>query len=55
MMNPLNRQLFFKGLRKQLAASLSPEKATAVWEDAGKEYTRIQFRFSYVDLVYISC
>ena len=36
-MNPLNRQLFFKGFRKQPEHSLTPEKAAAVREDAGKE------------------
>ncbi len=41
VMNPLNRQLFFKGFRKRLEQSLSPEKAAAVWEDAGREYGRI--------------
>jgi hypothetical protein len=40
-MNPLNRQLFFKDFRKQLEHSLTPEKAAAIWEDAGKEYSRI--------------
>ena len=40
-MNPLNRQLFFKGFRKRLEHSLTPEKASAVWEEAGKEYDRI--------------
>lgn len=40
-MNPLNRQLFFKGFRKRLEQSLTPEKAAAIWEDAGKEYSRI--------------
>ena len=40
-MNPLNRQWFFKGFRKQLTASLTPEKAAQIWEDAGKEYTGI--------------
>ena len=40
-MNPLNRDIFFKGFRKQLNSSLSPEKAAVIWEAAGKEYTRI--------------
>ncbi|MBQ3373411.1 MAG: L-2-amino-thiazoline-4-carboxylic acid hydrolase [Oscillospiraceae bacterium] len=40
-MNPLNRQWFYKGFRKQLISSLSPDKAAIIWEDAGKEYTRI--------------
>ena len=40
-MNPLNKQLFFKGFRKQLEQSLTPEKASAIWEEAGKEYSRI--------------
>ena len=40
-MNPLNRQLFYKGFRKQLNIFLGPQKAATIWEDAGKEYTRI--------------
>lgn len=40
-MNPLNRQLFFIGFRKRLEHSLTPEKAAAIREDAGKEYSRI--------------
>lgn len=41
MMNPLNRQWFYKGFLKQLAASLPPEKTVAVWKDAGEEYAHI--------------
>ena len=40
-MNPMNRQLFFLGFRKQLRAALSLEKASLIWTDTGKEYTRI--------------
>lgn len=40
-MNPLNRQLFYKGFRRQLELSLTPEKAERIWEEAGREYTRI--------------
>ena len=40
-MNPMNRQLFFRGFRKQLRAALSPEKAEMIWTDAGMEYTSI--------------
>ena len=40
-MNPMNRQVFFRGFRKQLRAALSPEDAAKIWADAGREYTRI--------------
>ena len=40
-MNPLDKQLFFKGFRKQLAASMPPEKADKIWTEAGEEYARI--------------
>ena len=40
-MNPMNRQLFFQGFRKQLRAALSDERAAAIWADAGREYARI--------------
>ena len=40
-MNPLNRQWFFKGFRKRLEQSMTPSAAAAVWEDAGREYSRI--------------
>ncbi len=40
-MNPLNRQWFFKGFRKRLENALTPSAAAAVWEDAGREYSRI--------------
>ncbi len=39
--NPLNRQLFYVGFRKQLERSLSREKAKMIWEEAGREYARI--------------
>ena len=41
MMNPLNRQWFYRGFRKRLAASLGKDAADQVWADAGKEYGRI--------------
>ena len=40
-MNPLNRQWFYRGLRKQLRAELGWQKADVVWREAGLEYTRI--------------
>ena len=40
-MNPLDKQLFFKGFRKQSAASVGPQKADQIWSEAGEEYARI--------------
>ena len=40
-MNPLNRQWLYRGFRKKLAASLGKETAGRLWENAGKEYSRI--------------
>lgn len=40
-MNPMNRQLFFRGFQKQLRDALSPGRAAAIWAEAGREYTRI--------------
>jgi len=40
-MNPLNRQLFYRGFRKKLTASLGKTAADQIWYDAGKEYSRI--------------
>ena len=40
-MNPLNRQWFYRGFRKVLHASLSPEDADRLWAAAGDEYARI--------------
>ena len=40
-MNPLNRQWFYRGFRKSLTASLGRDTADRVWDDAGKEYSRI--------------
>ena len=40
-MNPLNRQWFCRGFRKRLAASLGRDTAGRLWENAGKEYSRI--------------
>ena len=40
-MNPLNRQLFYRGFRKKLTASLGKTAADRIWYDAGKEYSRI--------------
>ena len=41
MMNPLNRQLFFRGFHRKLAASLGRAAADQIWYDAGKEYSHI--------------
>lgn len=40
-MNPLNRQLFYRGFRKTLRAALSPDAAAGLWAAAGGEYARI--------------
>ena len=40
-MNPLNRQWFYRGFEKTLRASLSPDRAEALWAAAGDEYARI--------------
>ena len=40
-MNPLNRQFFYKGFHKTLAASLGREAANSIWDEAGKELDRI--------------
>lgn len=40
-MNLLNRQWFYRGFRKRLAASLGKDAAERIWEDAGKEYSHI--------------
>ena len=40
-MNPLNRQFFYKGFHKTLAASFGREAADLIWDEAGKELGRI--------------
>jgi len=40
-MNPLNRQWFYRGFRKRLAALLGKDAADRIWEEAGKEYRHI--------------
>lgn len=40
-MNPLNRQWFYRSFRKSLVASLGRDAADRLWEEAGKEYSRI--------------
>ena len=40
-MNPLDKQWFYRGFRKQLRAELGRQKADVVWREAGQEYTRI--------------
>lgn len=40
-MNPLNRQFFYKGNHKTLAASFGREATDLIWDEAGKELDRI--------------
>lgn len=40
-MNPMDRQLFFKGFYRMLCTELSPARASVIWHEAGQEYTRI--------------
>lgn len=40
-MNPLNKEMFYKGFRKQLAAVLPAEQAEEIWSRAGEEYQRM--------------
>ena len=40
-MNPLNRQWFYRGFRKWLAASLGRDTADRIWDDAGRAYSHI--------------
>lgn len=40
-MNPLNRQWFYRGLRRRLAAAIGRDSAEAIWTNAGAEYSRI--------------
>ena len=40
-MNPLNRQWFYRDFHKKLAALLGRDAADRLWEEAGKEYSRI--------------
>ena len=40
-MNPLNKDLFYRGFRKKLSASMPDDKAGVIWNDAGKEYQRM--------------
>ena len=40
-MNPLNRQWFYRGFRKRLAASLGRAAAGKVWTEAGRKHSRI--------------
>ena len=37
-MNPLNRQWFYRGLRRRLVRVLGRTQAESVWENAGQEY-----------------
>ena len=38
VMNPLNRQWFYRGLRRRLVMALGRAQANTIWDDAGKEY-----------------
>ncbi len=40
-MNRLNRDLFFRGFRKFLAASIPEEQAERIWTEAGEEYEHL--------------
>ena len=40
-MNPLNKEMFYKGFRKQLAAVLPAEQTEEIWSRAGEEYQRM--------------
>lgn len=40
-MNPLNRRIFFRGFHKRMAASLGKDDANRIWDEAGKELSRI--------------
>ena len=40
-MNPLNTQWFYRGFRKNLAASLGRDTADQIWDGAGKEFSKI--------------
>ena len=40
-MNRLNRDLFFRGFRKYLAAAIPEKQAESIWAEAGEEYDRI--------------
>lgn len=40
-MNPLDRNIFIKGFRKTLAASVPEDQAAEIWTEAGDVYSRI--------------
>ena len=40
-MNSLNRQIFFRGFHKRMAACLGKDDANRIWDEAGKELSRI--------------
>ncbi len=40
-MNPLNRQLFFRGFHGKLREAFGRDDADRIWDEAGKEYGRI--------------
>ena len=39
-MNPLDRQWFYKGMKKLLRLSLGQAEADRIWEEAGREYAQ---------------
>lgn len=41
-MNPLNRQWFYRGFRKQLHTEFGLQKAESIWKEAGQEYSRMR-------------
>jgi len=40
-MNPLNRQIFFRGFHKKLVFTLGKDEAGQIWYEAGRELRRI--------------
>ena len=38
VMNPLNRQWFYRGFRRRLVTALGRTQADTIWDEAGKEY-----------------
>ena len=40
-MNPMNRQWFYRGMRKKLRSAFGRETADALWREAGQAYTDI--------------
>lgn len=40
-MNPLDKQWFYRGFRKNLKESFGADRASQIWNEAGEEYERI--------------